>query len=264
MSKKKKKGTKKNISSNKVKTNKEKNSLNIDLISIKESIKHKRKTKRKFIVVIVLETILIVILLLALLNMNNQHSKVEPESEPEIDNSVYLFLGDSITNQYDVDKYYPELNVVNSGINGHTTDDILGDLKNRVFQHNPTDVILLIGINQVHSDEVEHIVDDTIDIITKIKEHDENIEIYVESIYPVNTVMEGSLAKGKDNNKVKIINEKMKQYCEENNIAYIDVYNDLLDENGNLKEEYTEDGLHVNSEAYKIITSKIKEVINTK
>ena len=43
----------------------------------------------------------------------------------------YLFLGDSITDFYDLDKYYKDLPVVNSGISGNTIDDILKDMKKR-------------------------------------------------------------------------------------------------------------------------------------
>ena len=54
----------------------------------------------------------------------------------------YLFLGDSITEYYDLDKYYPDLPVVNSGIAGDTTEDILNDMEGRVYQYNPSKIFL--------------------------------------------------------------------------------------------------------------------------
>ena len=50
----------------------------------------------------------------------------------------YLFLGDSITDFYDLDEYYKDLPVVNSGVSGNTTADILNDMKNRVYNYNPS------------------------------------------------------------------------------------------------------------------------------
>ena len=60
-----------------------------------------------------------------------------------------VFLGDSITNFYDLDKFYKNKNVVNSGVNGNMTTDILDDLKTRVYRYNPSHVILLIGTNDL-------------------------------------------------------------------------------------------------------------------
>ena len=58
----------------------------------------------------------------------------------------YLFLGDSITEYYDLDKYYPDLPVVNSGIAGDTTEDILNDMEGRVYQYNPSKIFIYIYI----------------------------------------------------------------------------------------------------------------------
>ena len=76
------------------------------------------------------------------------------------DNTV--FLGDSITDFYNVNRYFNEYNIVNSGISGNTTKDILNDLDNRVYRYNPSKVVLLIGINDFlnEDDSVETVVND--------------------------------------------------------------------------------------------------------
>ena len=55
------------------------------------------------------------------LSINNNNKQIK-------DNN-YLFLGDSITDFYDLEKYYPGLPVVNSGINGNSVYDILDNIK---------------------------------------------------------------------------------------------------------------------------------------
>ena len=84
-----------------------------------------------------------------------------------------VFLGDSITSRCDLDKYFPNYNVYNSGIAGNMTKDILDNMENRVFVYNPTKVFILIGTNDlVYSgldndgikNNIEEILsDDTID-----------------------------------------------------------------------------------------------------
>ena len=68
-----------------------------------------------------------------------------------------VFLGDSLTHRYNLDKYFPDNNVVNSGEEGNKTNDILEDMYNRVYKYNPSKVVLLIGTNQLEEDDVDSI-----------------------------------------------------------------------------------------------------------
>ena len=97
-------------------------------------------------------------------------------------------MGDSITNYYDIQNVFSDFNVVNSGINGNKTDDIINDMYDRVYRYNPSKVILLIGINNFlySNDEIEKVVNDIEQLSKKIEEKSPNCKIYIESIYPVN------------------------------------------------------------------------------
>lgn len=235
----------------------------LSLLETNKKMNRKNRRRKRFLIIIIIIEFLIILGLSAIIfKLNSKKEVIEPIiDEVEIDDSVYLFLGDSITNQYDLDKYYPEFKTINSGINGNTTDHILEDMKNRVFQHNPTDVIILIGINQIERDEVDEIVSDITKIVNEIKIYNNEIDVYIQSIYPINSQVENTASLYKDNNKIIEVNKKLKEYSEQNSIKYIDIYDKLLDEDGNLNTIYTNDGLHLNGEAYEIITQKVMEVI---
>lgn len=174
----------------------------------------------------------------------------------------YLFLGDSITDFYDLEKYFPDEPVVNSGISGNTTEDILKNMKKRVYQYNPSKVFLLIGTNDLLREKSpDEIFQNIKKIIESIKTERGKATIYVESIYPVNSEMEDSGAANRKNEDIQEINEKLYAYCKAENIEFIDMYKLLQDENRNLKEDYTKDGLHLNDEGYKIVTKKLKEYL---
>lgn len=175
----------------------------------------------------------------------------------------YLFLGDSITDFYDLDKYYPDLPVVNSGISGNTTDDILGDMKKRAYQYNPSKVFLLIGTNDLtHDKSNEEIVEGVEKIIEGIKENRPKAEIYLESIYPVNYSLSPKMVNVRKNDDIKEINKELKKYCKDNKITYIDMYDLLKDDDDNFDSIYTNDGLHPNDEGYEVITKEIKKYID--
>ena len=61
---------------------------------------------------------------------------------------------------------------------------------------------------------------------------------------------------------LKETNKKIKEICKEKNITYVNVYDELTDKNGNLKLEYTVEGLHISDEGYKKITNVLSKYVN--
>ena len=60
-----------------------------------------------------------------------------------------VFLGDSLTEGYDLKTYYPEYNVVNRGIGGDTTFGLEKRLQVSAYDINPKMVMMLIGVNNL-------------------------------------------------------------------------------------------------------------------
>ncbi len=175
----------------------------------------------------------------------------------------YVFLGDSITDYYDLDKYYQDVPVVNSGISGNKCNDILDNLQDRVFKYNPTKVFLLIGTNDIAYTDIENeeLVDRIIEICDKIHEKREETEIYVQSIYPVNRKADSNMVAGRNNERIKEINKLIKEKVEEKKYKYLDMYSILKDKEDNLDLAYTYDGLHISDKGYKVITKEINKII---
>lgn len=169
-----------------------------------------------------------------------------------------VFLGDSITSRYDLNKYFPNYNVYNSGIAGNMTKDILENMENRVFAYNPTKVFILIGTNDLVYSGLDNdgIKNNIEEIINKIYEKNSNTKIYLESIYPVNNSINKEIVETRTNENIKDLNNKIEKICN-NKCTYINMYDNLTDKNGNMKRIYTVDGLHLNKIGYKVITNKL-------
>lgn len=170
-----------------------------------------------------------------------------------------VFLGDSITSRYDLNKYFPNYNVYNSGIAGNMTKDILENMENRVFAYNPTKVFILIGTNDLVYSGLDNdgIKNNIEEIINKIYEKNSNTKIYLESIYPVNNLINKEIVETRTNDNIKDLNNKIEKICNNNKCTYINMYDNLTDKNGNMKRIYTVDGLHLNKIGYKVITNKL-------
>ena len=59
------------------------------------------------------------------------------------------FIGDSITDGYDVASYYPSYTVINRGIGGDTTVGLEARLDVSLFAVQPRAVVMLIGANNM-------------------------------------------------------------------------------------------------------------------
>ena len=193
-------------------------------------------------------------------------TKKEAVVEKVVDNN-YLFLGDSITEQYDLKEYYEDYPVVNSGVSGDFTSSIVENMKKRVYDYNPSKVFLLIGINDLRNGkDVSEIVSNTKEIIELIKENRPYSEIYLESIYPINKTDDDKISDSVrdiefDNEKIIEVNDLLKDLAKDEKITYVDLYNKLIDDDGNLNISYTKDGLHISSEGYECITKELMKYI---
>lgn len=161
-----------------------------------------------------------------------------------------IFLGDSITDFYPIDDIFLNLPIVNSGISGYRTTNILEEMDEMVYRYNPTKVFLLIGTNDLNDEEPEKVEENIVKIVENIQKNRAKAKIYVESIYPVNKSIDSEVVSNRNNEKIKEVNDYIKSYCENNKVTYIDVYSMLADEDGNFNHKYTDDGLHANKLGY--------------
>ena len=224
----------------------------------------KNENKNKLfnkIVLIIISLLLVISLVINILNFK-QSRLVEYKNDENI-----VFFGDSITYGYDVKKFYPSNNVINSGINGNKTEDLINRIDSDLYRYNPSKVFLLIGINDLcrYVDE-EDILYNIQTIINGIKSNRKYSEIYVESIYPLShkkfEEQKYEYCSDIDNSKIMKINKKIKEMCIESDVTYIDLYSKLEDGNGELKELYTYEGLHLNDLGYLKVTSVLDKYIN--
>ena len=217
----------------------------------------------KKILQIVLVSVLVIITLLAVISSVINKSKLE--SIKEQDENI-VFYGDSITEGYNVKEFYDEFRVVNSGISGNTTEDLINRIDRDLYNYNPSTVIIQIGTNDIRASiKDEDIIKNLKNIIKGIRKNRKNASILIESIYPINREMDEEYWKDVNpdyNNKhITKLNKEIKELCKKEHIKYIDIYSKLLDDNKNLKEVYSKEGLHLTDLGYYKVTKIIKEYL---
>jgi len=172
-----------------------------------------------------------------------------------------VLLGDSITEGFEVAKYFPGRRVLNRGIgadvvgNAMPADDprgVLQRLNESVFDCAATDVFILIGINDLNTGRtVESMEVGYRELLKRIRERLPAVNIHVQSVLPTR----GPHAK--QNAPVLAFNEKLKKLAEEFACGWIDLHRLMRDEKGELKAEFTNDGLHLTEPAYRLWRAEV-------
>jgi lysophospholipase L1-like esterase len=185
---------------------------------------------------------------------DNYHRRITvwQETAASIPNGSIVFIGDSHTEYFALDEYFAGFQVYNRGIYGDTSYGVIKRLGESVFNLKPSKVFLLIGANDINktNDSNETIVKNIEEIIRQLRNVFPDTKIYVQSLYPVNP-------NGKNSNRIDIfklnnkricaINVLLESFCLNEGITYIDMFSQLTDKYGQLRETFTIEGLHLNA-----------------
>ena len=181
----------------------------------------------------------------------NERCALFEEENKHLSDVDVSFIGDSLTEGYDIKSYYPQYNAVNRGIGGDTTFGVEKRLKVSAYDVNPKMVTLLIGANNFDT-----MMDNYENILLGFKDNIPETKIVLLSL--TSMTKEWS----KNNKKAQQNNIKIQELAVKYNYTYVDLYNPLLDESTNeLKLEYTTDGGHFTALGYEVITSIITPVL---
>ena len=188
------------------------------------------------------------------------HSKSMFESLPNTADEI-IFLGNSITDGCNWTELFQDLRVKNRGISGDVTEGILNRL-DEVTESNPSKVFIMIGINDLaRGMSKKEILDNYEIIVDKILETSPKTQIYIESILPVNEKY------GKFNNhyskadSIVSLNNDLEKLAKEKGQTYVDLFYPFSNGEGKLKDEFTEDGLHLNGKAYQLWKSLVEKYV---
>lgn len=206
---------------------------------------------------------IIIILLIVLIVQNSKDEKngtiKNPFNIQVSDTDNFVFLGDSITDFYPLEEFYDNVPVVNSGVAGYKTTDILSRIDSMVTIYNPTKVFLLIGTNDVPTSSEDEIVENIQQIIEEIHKKRPKAKVYLESILPVNRSDDEKIDHGmvgeRENDKIQSINKKLEQYAEEEGITFINLYDEFVNSDNEMTLKYTTEGLHLSSLGYLKLTN---------
>ena len=210
-------------------------------------------------------------------NKQEQHEKAKNYKylNKNVIKGQILFTGSSLMEQFPIaeisQNHGIQKIVYNRGIGGYTTDDFIAEINTVLFDLEPSKIFINIGTNDMNErtdgeDWNQHLLNNYDFILRQIKERLPDAEVYMMAYYPVNpTVADNDIMahmlKIRTNDNIHMVNHQMCALAQKYNYHFIDANMGLCDEQGNLKAEYTKEGLHMYDNAYELIFQNLKQYI---
>jgi lysophospholipase L1-like esterase len=170
-----------------------------------------------------------------------------------------VFFGDSITDIWHLDEYFPAKAYINRGIGGQTTPQMLVRFRQDVINLQPKVVIILAGTNDIAGNtgpmRLEDIEADYATIADLSRAN--HIKVIYSSVLPVHNYTDRSedFFAQRSPEKILALNAWLKSYCAgaTNGCAYLDYFIAMVDDKGLMKKDLADDGLHPNAAGFKIM-----------
>jgi lysophospholipase L1-like esterase len=178
------------------------------------------------------------------------------------DNRV-LFIGNSIFERCNWAEKMHNQNIVNLGVGGITSIEILIRL-NGLVKGYPKKVFFEMGSNDINKGAgLQDIIKNFNNIIYEVRMVSPFTKIYLLSVTPVNRDFEGGNVEFTyDNDKVDQLNETLTAFCKKYGITFVEVNSLLKNAEGKLSSDYTVDGIHLSDKGYNKILDKINNYVN--
>jgi len=166
-----------------------------------------------------------------------------------------VFFGDSITEFWTKrnSTLFQDPNHINRGISGQTTSQMVLRFGQDAIELHPKAVVILAGINDIAENTGPIPVADIFqNIVVLIEQAVANtIQVILCSVLPSNTISWKSGIAPAD--KIIELNQMLATYAAVNKIRFVDYYTPMVNKNNGLDSRYTDDGVHPNSDGYKIM-----------
>lgn len=160
----------------------------------------------------------------------------------------FVFIGDSIVRNWDIERYMPFIDSENFGVDGYR----IKNCRNIKINDIESTVVLLVGTNDLVAADTDKYAEDFTEEYIKLVDGFTCKRIICISILPKNGFEYETIS---DINKC--IESKLKT---KGNCVFLNVAEDFLYDGG-INPEYTVDGLHLNTKGYDLLSSKLSEVL---
>jgi len=172
-------------------------------------------------------------------------------------NPRVVFLGDSITDGWPLNEYFPGKDFVNRGISGQITGQMLGRFQSDVINLHPAAVLILAGTNDIARKVDMVTITNNLTMMTDLADH-HHIKVILATVLPVHDYNAPTSPAYEQTKKrppavLRTLNDWILNLCKKRGYVFLNYYQPMLDVRTMLTKEYSDDGLHPNPAGYRVM-----------
>jgi len=181
---------------------------------------------------------------------DNQKLKGQPAEPRRV-----VFLGDSITDGWNLSHSFPDKPYVNRGISGQTTPQMLVRMFPDVIDLKPAALIILAGTNDISRNtgpETITMIEENFQAMAELAQA-HGIKVIFCSLLPVSDYTNHKQTGNRPPADILKLNAWLRDYANQSHAVFADYFTATVDDKGMLREGYSGDGLHPNDKGYELM-----------
>ena len=168
-----------------------------------------------------------------------------------------VFIGDSITDLWNLGHSFPGKPYVNRGIGGQVTAQMVVRFQQDVIALKPAAVVILAGINDLNGGlqrETDEGIEQNMQAMADMADA-HHIKVVFATIMPVNNYTDNArnMLTDRDPKRIRAINAWLAAFCRQRGYGLADYYSATVNRDGLLRTELTKDGLHPLAQGYALM-----------
>ncbi|HNW60201.1 MAG TPA: GDSL-type esterase/lipase family protein [bacterium] len=172
-----------------------------------------------------------------------------------------VLLGASITAHWDPSRHLTGYRIVNKGIDGQYASQLLLRFQHDVADLHPRAVVIKLCEMNFSHDVPVSISRDNVKMLTALAQANA-IRPLVATVIPV-TAQHDAGKNHAINRQIHEFNRWVRDYAREHSFALFDLERALADDAGDLRPEFTSDGVHPNAAGYEVMTELLKQKLDS-
>lgn len=184
-----------------------------------------------------------------------------------------VFAGSSLMEQFPIYEFMQDFNlpytIYNRGIGGYTTAEMQKVMDVCIYDLEPKAIFLNIGTNDLNGADYvqEDLMERLEEILKGIRMHLLDVKLYLLAFYPVNPEVESNpftqdIFRFRTNERIRAANDSIRLLANKYDAVYLDLNKSIEDDNGNLKAEFTVEGMHMYANGYKAVLDQLLSLLH--
>ncbi len=175
------------------------------------------------------------------------------------DRGAVVFVGDGITQGFDLGAAFAGVKVANRGLEGDTTRGVLLRLQEDVLSLRPAAVVLLIGSSDIEDGATPEVIAGNLQLIlAAVKKHDPRVPIVLNQVFP------SSATKKRPSDRIKAVNALYRAAVKNDpQVTYLETWALFADASGDAAAGDLPDLLNPNAAGYAKWAAALRPILAT-